>query len=312
MKMDVAGKGERFDSWTSGRLNPQYYADYATYFVKWIQSMQSRGYRIWGITLQNEPLNHGNSMSLYMPWQDQRDFLKVVGPAFEKAGLSTRIFLFDHNYNYDGIAGQQDYPLHIFADEEASRYAAGSAWHNYGGNVSVLNTVHSRYPDKEILFTEASIGKWNYDNNKFAGQLAEDFEQIILGTLSRWGCGVVLWNLMLDDEGKPYRPGGCGTCYGAVSVSHSTYSYASLDRKSHWFDILHASVAIRPGAVRLGTEGYSRAGLLYQVFRNPDGTLGAVILNKSQDADQLLFNGERHSVRVDVPAESVVSVVLKD
>lgn len=312
MKMDVAGKGERFDSWTSGRLNPQYYADYATYFVKWIQSMQSRGYRIWGITLQNEPLNHGNSMSLYMPWQDQRDFLKVVGPAFKKAGLSTRIFLFDHNYNYDGIAGQQDYPLHIFADEEASRYAAGSAWHNYGGNVSVLNTVHSRYPDKEILFTEASIGKWNYDNNKFAGQLAEDFEQIILGTLSRWGCGVVLWNLMLDDEGKPYRPGGCGTCYGAVSVSHSTYSYASLDRKSHWFDVLHASVAIRPGAVRLGTEGYSRAGLLYQVFRNPDGTLGVVILNKSQDADQLLFVGERHSVRVDVPAESVVSVVLKD
>ena len=104
MKMDVQGNGNPFNSWTSGRLNPKYYADYADYFVKWIQEMQKRGYKVLGVTLQNEPLNHGNSMSLYMPWEDQRDFLKVIGPAFEKAGLKTEIMLFDHNYNYDDKA----------------------------------------------------------------------------------------------------------------------------------------------------------------------------------------------------------------
>ena len=110
MKMDVQGNGNAFNSWTSGRLNPKYYADYADYFVKWVQEMQKRGYKVMGVTLQNEPLNHGNSMSLYMPWEDQRDFLKVVGPAFEKAGLKTQIMLFDHNYNYDDKADQRNYP----------------------------------------------------------------------------------------------------------------------------------------------------------------------------------------------------------
>ena len=114
------------------------------------------------VTLQNEPLNHGNSMSLYMPWEDQRDFLKVVGPAFEKAGLKTQILLFDHNYNYDNQADQRNYPLKIYADPEAAKYAAGSAWHNYGGNVSELDKIHQEAPEKGIWFTEASIGTWNY------------------------------------------------------------------------------------------------------------------------------------------------------
>ncbi|MBQ5875783.1 MAG: glucosylceramidase, partial [Alistipes sp.] len=35
--------GEPFDSWTSGILNPKYYADYAEYFVRWIGEMEAEG-----------------------------------------------------------------------------------------------------------------------------------------------------------------------------------------------------------------------------------------------------------------------------
>ena len=310
MKMDVQGKGDSFYSWTSGRLNPKYYADYADYFVKWVQEMQKRGYKVMGVTLQNEPLNKGNSMSLYMPWQDQRDFLKVVGPAFEKAGLQTRILLFDHNYDYDNIAGQGSYPLNIYADEAASQYAAGSAWHNYGGSVSELDNIHRRAPDKGIWFTEASIGTWNYDKG-FGAQFQEDFREIMLGTLKRYGKGVTLWNLMLDDEGKPYRPGGCGTCYGAVSIDHRNYSLASVDRKSHWYDIAHASVAVQPGAVRIGTEGYTAPGVTYLAFRNPDGSYGVLFLNESTTGQQFLFAAGTQYAPVTVPPQSVVSAVWK-
>lgn len=38
MKGTVADPSVPFNSWTSGRLNPAYYADYAEYFVKWIQT----------------------------------------------------------------------------------------------------------------------------------------------------------------------------------------------------------------------------------------------------------------------------------
>lgn len=302
-----------FDSWTSGRLNPIYFADYATYFVKWVKAMQGKGYKILGVTLQNEPLNHGNSMSLYMPWDDQLDFLKVVGPAFEEAGLSdVKIMLFDHNYNYDNQEDQRRYPLKIYSDPDAAKYAAGSAWHNYGGSVSELDAIHTAAPDKGIWFTEASIGTWNYDSHGFGGQFQEDFKQIVLGTLSRYGKGITLWNLMLDDERKPYRPGGCSTCYGAVSISHSSYSLSSIDRKSHWYDVLHTSAVIKPGAVRVGTTGHTATGVSYLAFRNPDSSTGVIFLNEGSAEQQFVFASTAHSVSIKVPAKSVVSAIWKD
>ena len=149
--------------WTSGELKTDCYQDYATYFVKWIQTMEKEGFNIYAMTIQNEPLNRGNSMSMYMSWQEQRNFIKkALGPAFEQNNIKTKILLFDHNYNYDDIADQRSYPLNIYADAEASKYVSGSAWHNYGGNVNELVTIASKAPEKEIYFTEASIGTWNY------------------------------------------------------------------------------------------------------------------------------------------------------
>ena len=49
---------------------------------------------------------------------------------------------------------------------------AGTAWHNYGGRPSTLDGVREAYPDKEIFFTEASIGTWNY---YFGKCVVEDF-----------------------------------------------------------------------------------------------------------------------------------------
>ena len=306
MKMRENGSGD-YDSWTGGRLNPVYYQDYATYFVKWIQEMERRGYPIYAVTLQNEPLNRGNSMSLYMPWEDQRDFIKqAVGPAFRAAGLKTRILLFDHNYNYDDIASQRDYPLHILEDADAAQYVAGSAWHNYGGHVSTLDKVHSRFPDKDIYFTEASIGTWNYS---FDGCLINDFRDIFLGTLSRYGKGVTLWNLMLDDQRKPYRPGGCSTCFGAVTISSADHSLKSIVRNSHYYNVAHCSKVLQPGAVRLGTKGYSADGLTYQWYRNPDGSNALLLLNESGSEIRVNFVTGTASVACRIPAKSIQSVI---
>lgn len=309
MKMAVSGNGAH-NSWTSGRLNPKYYKDYATYFVKWIQAMEARGYKVMAVTLQNEPLNHGNSMSTYMPWTDQRDFLvQGIGPAFKAAGLSTKVLLFDHNYNYDNQGDQKDYPLNIFNDSEANAFAAGSAWHNYGGNVSVLDGIHSAFPAKDIYFTEASIGTWNYN---FASCLINDFRDIFLGTLGRYGKGVTLWNLMLDNDRKPYRPGGCSTCYGAVTINNTSYSYSSIERNTHFYNVAHASKVVKPGAIRVGTKGVSKTGVTYQAYLNTDGSYGILILNESSSEQQLVFATDKRSVTVNIPAKSIESVIWNE
>ena len=305
MKMKVNGTGT-YDSWTSGRLNPDYYEAYAEYLVRWIEVMEEEGFRIEAITLQNEPLNHGNSMSTYMPWEDQRDFIKkAMGKALAEAQLDTKILVFDHNYNYDNNSGQEQYPLHIYNDSEASKYVAGSAWHNYGGSVTELKKIHEAAPDKEIYFTEASIGTWNYD---FASCLVNDFKSIFLQTLEYYNKGVTLWNFVLDDKKGPYSPqsGSCKTCYGVVEVSSSDYKLT--DRKTHYYNIAHASVAARPGAVRIGTSGYTANGITYQAFSNPDGGYGVMILNETSSEQQLVFADSEHSVKISVPGKSIASL----
>lgn len=306
--MKMSDNGGKYDAWTGGRLNPVHYGEYADYFVRWIQEMEKRGYPIYAVTLQNEPLNRGNSMSLYMSWEDQRDFIKqAVGPAFRAAGLKTKILLFDHNYNYDDIASQRDYPLHILEDAEAAQYVAGSAWHNYGGKVTTLDKVHSAFPDKDIYFTEASIGTWNYS---FDGCLINDFRDIFLGTLGRFGKGVTLWNLMLDDQRKPYRPGGCSTCYGAVTLSSSDHK--TITRNSHYYNVAHCSKVLLPGAVRQGTKGYETAGLTYQWYKNPDGSQALLILNEGSSMEQVNFITGKYSLSCKVPAKAIQSILWKE
>ena len=306
--MKMSESGGHYDAWTGGRLNPEHYQDYAEYFVRWIQEMEKRGYPIYAVTLQNEPLNRGNSMSLYMSWEDQRDFIKqAVGPAFRAAGIKAKILLFDHNYDYDGIASQKDYPLHILEDADAAQYVAGSAWHNYGGNVSTLDKIHSAFPGKDIYFTEASIGTWNYS---FDGCLINDFRDIFLGTLSRYGKGVTLWNLMLDSERKPYRPGGCSTCFGAVTLS--VKDHKTITRNSHYYNVAHCSKVLQPGAVRQGTKGYETSGLTYQWYRNPDGSQALLILNEGSSEAMVNFVSDRYSVSCKVPAKAIQSVCWEE
>ena len=36
--------------------------------MQWVTEREENGFPIYAITMQNEPLNKGNSMSLYMPW----------------------------------------------------------------------------------------------------------------------------------------------------------------------------------------------------------------------------------------------------
>ncbi|MBR2006607.1 MAG: glucosylceramidase [Alistipes sp.] len=297
--------GEPFDSWTSGILNPKYYADYAEYFVRWIGEMEAEGIPIYAITVQNEPLNHGNSMSLYMGWEQQRDFIRDhLGPEFEKHDIKAKIWAFDHNYNYDNVPDQQGYPLNIFADSEASKYIAGSAWHNYGGRVSELDRIYKAYPDKEIFFTEASIGTWNYD---FSKCLVNDFASIFIGTLNRYGRGVTLWNLILDDKGAPNRPKGCRTCFGAIEISSKTYDYASLDRKSHYYNIAHCSKVILPDAWCVDVEAELPRGVEMSAFVNLDGSLAVVAVNRSKEAQEVVVKGTKREFTLTLPAGSIAS-----
>lgn len=310
MKVNNLTDLQPFNSWTSGHLNPKYYEDYGTYFVKWINAMGDNGIHIYAITPQNEPLNRGNSASLYMGWEEQLAFVKNgLGPKLRDAGLDTKIYLFDHNYNYDNISSEQGYPANIYADEEASSYVAGAAYHNYGGNREELLNIRERHPDKELIFTETSIGTWN-DGRNLSLRLMEDMQEVALGTVNNWCKGVIVWNLMLDTDLGPNRDGGCQTCYGAVDIDSKNYT--AITRNSHYYVISHLSSVVKPGAVRIATKGYSADGIMTSAFENPDGSYAFVILNRTEGSKKISVSSANGYFTYDVPSYSVASFRWKN
>ena len=208
MKVNNLTELKSYESWTSGQLNPAYYQDYASYFVKWIQAFTQQGITIDAVTPQNEPLNRGNSASLFMGWQEQRDFVKnALTPQFKAAGLKTKIYLFDHNYNYDNMGDQNDYPVRIYDAGVDNELVAGSAYHNYGGNRSELLNIHDLYPEKELIFTETSIGTWN-DGRNLAVRLMDDMQEVALGTVNNW-CKAVIFFCFFSSESAFSRSNCC-------------------------------------------------------------------------------------------------------
>ncbi len=307
MKVNDINTKEAYNKWVGGYLNPDYYQDYATYFVKWIQAFESAGIPITSVTVENEPLNWGNSMSLYMPWDQERDFVKTaLGPALRSAGLQTKIICFDHNYNYDDQEEQKRYPLKIYADADASQYIDGAAYHNYGGSPTELDYIHRQAPTKNLYFTEASIGTWNYKD--FGQSLVQEMKNTCMATITRWCKAVIVWNFMLDDNGGPHGgAGACATCYGAVDVSSKDYT--TLTKRSHYYVIGHLSAALRTGSTRIGTTGYLPTNVSAVASENPDGTYGLVLFNENETGVTFIVDDNTRHFTITLPAQSITSCV---
>ena len=311
MKVNSLNDRSAHNSWTDGHLNPSYYKAYAQYFVKFVEAFAAEGIRIYAVAPQNEPLNAGNCASLYMPWNEEAGFVQQLAPAFAEAGLNTKIYLFDHNYNYDNKEDQRQYPAKIYKLFENKDFAGkelivGAAYHNYGGSTDELNVIHDLYPDKELLFTEASIGTWNNGRN-LDTSLADNMVQVGLNTVLKHCVGSLVWNFMLDMNRGPNLDGGCQTCYGAIDISND---YKTYTLNSHYYTMAHLSAVVRPGAVRIGTSGYQYDGVTYAAFRNPDGTYGLVIYNANRQ--NLAFNvtDGQHRYHASLPARGVVSLLM--
>ncbi len=305
MKVNDLTSLEPCNTWTSGQLNPNHYSTYATYFVKWLQAFKNEGISIYSITPQNEPLNRGNSASMYMSWEEEKEFVKVLGPALQNAGFgNVKIYAFDHNYNYDNIASENDYPLNIYADADAAQYLAGAAYHNYGGSRDELLDVQSKAPEKELVFSETSIGTWN-DGRNLSTRLIEDMREVGLGVVNNWCRGSIMWNLVLDSDLGPNRDGGCQTCYGAVDIDNRNYK--TITRNSHYYVMAHLGAVAKTGSTRIGSSGIDDSNIMYAAFDNTDGTYGLVIMNANEQKQLITVTiGEKHFA-YEVPGRAVAS-----
>jgi glucosylceramidase len=260
MKSNTAVKG--------GHLKPEYYDAYAQYFVRYIQGMKAEGIRIDAITIQNEPLNEKNTPSMQMLAPDQAIFIKShLGPAFRRAGIATKIILYDHNCDVP------DYALSILNDQEASKYVDGSGFHLYGGKIEAMSDVHNAHPDKYLYFTEQMV--IGPVETKATVNIGNPVRRLIIGATRNWSRNVILWNLAADPNNQPHTDnGGCPMCQGAITIDGNT-----VTRNVAYYALAHASKLVRPGSVRI--ESSAPETLPNVAFEAPGGRKVLIVVNSA-------------------------------
>lgn len=247
-----------------GSLQTQYYNVYAQYFVKYIQQMKAEGITIDAITPQNEPLNPGNNPSLLMTALQQANFIKNnLGPAFQTAGITTKIIAYDHNCDHP------DYPLTVLNDAAARAFVNGSAFHLYAGDISALTQIHNAYPDKNVYFTE----QYTASNRDFSADLKWHLKNVIIGSMRNWSRTALEWNLANDESFNPHTPGGCNTCKGALTITTG----GTIIRNVAYYIIAHASKFVPAGSVRI--QSNITGNLQNVAFKTPAGKKVLIVEN---------------------------------
>ena len=276
-----------------GSLLTQYYASYAQYFVKYIKAMESLGIRIDAITPQNEPQHGGNNPSMVMSAQQQADFIKNhLGPAFQAAGITTKIIAWDHNCD------NPNFPITVMNDPAAKAFIDGSAFHLYAGDISALSGVRAAHPDKNLYFTE----QWTGANGSFDGDLKWHIKNVIIGSVRNWSRIALEWNLANDPNYGPHTPGGCTECKGALTINASI-----VNRNVSYYIVGHASKFVSPGSVRIQSSGGTN--LHHAAFLRPDGKKVLIVLNETSSTADFNIKYKSKFGKASLPAASVGTYV---
>jgi glucosylceramidase len=285
--MDGTGGGGQ-----SAGLVTSDYAALAQYFVKFVQAYAQQGIPVGAVTPQNEPLYGSGSypgMSLDAP-SELSLIAQNMGPAFASAGVSAKIWAYDHNWDQEG------YPAQIMADATAAGFTEGAAFHCYAGDSSAMTTFHQAFPQKSIYMTECSGGDWQGD--AFANTI-----DTIIDSTANWARAVALWNVALDENNGPQNK-GCPTCRGIVTVNSQS---AAVSYNADYYGLGHFSKFVRPGAARISST--ASTGSLSQVaFQNTDARVALVAHNTGNSTAAVKVGSGPAAMTVSVPANAAVTL----
>jgi glucosylceramidase len=287
-----------------GSLNPGDRALWAQYYVKFVQAYEKAGIPIWGLSVQNEPMATQRWESMIYTAEEETRFLgDFLGPALKKAGLGDKkIVVWDHNRD---LLPQR--AAHILSDPKARPYIWGVGFHWYEtwtksepmhANVAA---VHQAYPDVNLLLTEATVEKFDPARLQHWAN-GERYGSEIIGDLNAGAAGWIDWNMLLDSRGGPNHVGNF--CFAPLHASDDgqlvyTPSFAYLG---------HFTRYIKPGARRISAAS-SRSTLATTAFRNTDGSLAIVVMNKTDQAQKYRLIVDRKEVTVEIPAHAIQTVL---
>ncbi len=312
------------NSWVGGKLLKEHYPTWALFFKKYVDAYADQGIKIWGVTVENEPLGNDNNWeSMHYTPEEMNDFVKNhLGPLFREHELNVKIMGYDQNrdeelYHWVDI---------MYGDEEAAEYYDGTAIHWYASTFDyfpeALKYAHEAAPDKHLIQTEACIDAqvpvwqdddwywskeatdWGYnwapeERKHFHPKYVPAFRYArdIIGCLNNHVDGWVDWNMVLDRQGGPNWFENWCIAPVIVDPDQDEVYFTPL-----YYVMKHFSKYIRPGAKRIGFDIDSDS-IMCTAALNPDGTIAVVLFNENKEKvnviikvgdaeNQVILNGE--------------------
>ena len=264
-----------------GSLLREHYGVYARYFVKYIQAFQKEGVTIQAVTTQNEPECDQFGMSPTCLWTGEQETAFIVNhlaPALKAAGLQTKPWLWDHNFDGTNRVWQ------ALARKGVLESIGAVAWHPYVGQPEWIKPIHAKYPDLPMVMTEMGphVDRYRRDMLWWGDLMMRTFNS---------GCGgFTSWCLALDEHGQPNITGGF-PCAGFVEIDSVTGEAVPSEQFKAF---RHVGRFVRRGADILkdfwkaGGSDWARRNdkrTTCAAFRNPDGSHVVVVACKPAEGD---------------------------
>jgi glucosylceramidase len=267
-----------------GKLKPEFYQSWATYYTKFIKAYEKEGIPVWGISVQNEPMATQTWESCIFTGEEERDFIKnFLGPTMHKEGLKDKkIIAWDHNRDMMFQRASA-----VLNDPESAKYVWGIGYHWYetwNGGAQMfdnLKLVHETFPNTNLIFTEGCKEQFKYDNlNDW--KLGELYGNNLINDFNSGTTAWTEWNILLDETGGPNHVGNF--CYAPIIGNTKT---GEVIYTNEYYYIGHFSKFVRPGAKRLACSA-SRSAVQAAAFLNTDGKVAVIVMNKGEE--KLTYN----------------------
>jgi glucosylceramidase len=317
--------------WRGGKLLPEYYDTWASFFSKYIDAYRAEGIDIWGVTVENEPLGNDNNWeSMHFTPEEMTDFVQNhLGPKLDEDGKShVKILGYDQNREH-----LNDWVDEMYRDETSSEYFDGTAVHWYASTYEVfpeaLQYAHNKAPGKHLIQSEACVDaevpRWKDDNWYWSKEATdwgwdwapeEDkylhpkyvpvyrYARDIIGCLNNWVDGWIDWNMVLDRQGGPNWFKNWCVAPVIVDPDADEVYFTPI-----YYTLAHFSKYIRPGAKRIG---YNVSGNELQVTaaKNPDGSLAVVILNEGTESRSVSISLNASSTKLSINGQAIQTIII--
>ncbi|MBN1797736.1 MAG: hypothetical protein JW822_04105 [Spirochaetales bacterium] len=284
--------------------DPKIYEAFALYLARFAEEYQKEGVNLYAVAVQNEPLIETKYPScLWTPRQFLVFIRDYMGPLFKARNVNAEIML--------GTVQDRDFrkfPLTVLNDPEANKIVSivGFQWEG----LNSVDQTRERYPDKRLMQTETECGNWHWKPGFDPDKPQNDWAygsytwKKIKAFFDEGVNSYLLWNIVLDEEGKSIDSERPWPQNAAIVVDKNTKQVIYTPM---FFAFKHFSYFVEPGAHHVSIiHGWDNA----IAFLNPGGELVIVVENDASSPSTVSINLGDYWLKVTLPKMSWSTIIV--